>query len=199
VRSDSRTIAMAIAAARTARPASCPPMRRELSGRIDDTVVASSFFPALPLELARDAGDTVGNSPDGLVESTGEVSEPAGGVDTDVPGSESPAFADAGLDPGVEAEASTSIVALARNEVALLARTVATRVIFSPAEADWPTLAPATSSSLWVVSKSPTVQTWPLGCEHTVKPGAATSAAFLMRTLTLAAPLSAPVLHTKIL
>jgi hypothetical protein len=83
--------------------------------------------------------------------------------------------------------------------VALLARTVAVRVIFSPADAELSTLAAATSSSLWLVSKSPTVQTSPFGCEHTVKPGAATSATFVMPTVTLAAALSAPVLHTKIL
>jgi hypothetical protein len=175
-------------------------MRRESSGRIDDTVVASAvgFFPALPLVPAPDVGDTVGNSPDGL-ESTGEVSAGSVGVDTDVPGSESPAFADVEVDPDVEVEATTSIVALAWKEVALLARAVAVRVIFSPADADLRTLAPATSSSLWLVSKSPTVQTSPLGCEHTVKRGAATSATFLMLTVTLAPSLSAPVLHTKIL
>jgi hypothetical protein len=191
-------MAMAIAAARTVRPASCPPMRREFSGRVDDTMSASLavwFFLALP--LAPDAGATVGNSPDGLVVDTGEVSPPSGSVDTDVPGSESPAFSDGEVDPDVEA--TTSIVALAWKEVALLARAVAVRVIFSPADAEPPTLAAATSSSLWLVSKSPTVQTSPLGCAHTVKPGAATSATFVMPTVTLAASLSAPVLHTKIL
>ena len=192
-------MAMAIAAARRARPASCPPMRRELSGRVDDTMSASLailFFAALP--LAPEPGDTVGNSPDGLVLSTGEVSPPPG-VDADVPGSESPAFCDVGVEPESEAGASTSIVALARKEVALLARTMAVRVIFSPADAELPTLAAATSSSLWLVSKSPTVQTAPFGCEHTVKAGASTSATFVMPTVTLAALLSAPVLHTKIL
>ena len=193
-------MAMAIAAARTVRPASCPPMRRELSGRVDDTMAASlavRSFPDLPLVLAPDVGDTVGNSPDGL-SSTGEVSAPSDG-DTDMPGSESPAFADVEVDPDVEVEATTSIVALAWKEAALLARTVAVRVIFSPADADLRTFAAATSSSLWLVSRSPTVQTLPLGCGHTVKPGAATSATFLMRTVTLAPSLSAPVLHTKIL
>jgi hypothetical protein len=190
-------MAVAIAAARTARPASCPSMRRESSGRIDDTVVASAvaFFPALPLVLAPDVGDTVGNSPDGF-EPVGEVSAPSDGVD--VPGSESPAFADveAGLDAGFEA--TTSIVALDWKEVALRARTVAVRVIFSPAEADLRTPTAASSSSLWLVSKSPTVQTSPRGCEHTVKRGASTSATLLMLTVTLAPSLSAPVLHTKI-
>jgi len=198
VRRDNRAIAMAIAAARRARPASCPPMRRELSGRIDDTMAASfavAFFPALPLVLAADAGETVGNSPDGLL-SAGEVSEPSGSVDSDVPGSESPAFADVEVDPDVEVEATTSIVALAWKEVALLARAVAVRMIFSPADADVPTVAAANSSSLWLVSRSPTVQTSPLGCEHTVKPGAATCATLFMPTVTLAASLSAPVLHT---
>jgi hypothetical protein len=198
VRRDNRTIAMANAAARTARPASCPPMRRELSGRVDDTMAASLavwFFPDLPVVFA--AGDTVGNSPDGLP-SAGEVSEPSGGVYTDVPGSESPAFADVDVGPDVELGAATSIVALARKEVALLARAVAVRVILSPAGAALPTLAAATSSSLWLVSKSPTVQTSPLGCEHTVKPGAATSGTFFIRTVTVATSLSAPVLHTKI-
>src|SRR5580658_7680951 len=108
-------MAMANAAARTASPASCPPMRRELSGSVDDTMSASLavwFFPALALML--DAGDTVGNSPDGLL-SAGEVSSPSGGVDAEVPGSESPAFADVEVDPDVEVEveAATSMVALA--------------------------------------------------------------------------------------
>jgi hypothetical protein len=199
VRRDNRTMAMAIAAARRARPASCPPMRRELSGRVDDTMDASlavGFF--LALAPAPAVGETVGNSPDGL-ESTGEVSELSEGVPTDVPGSELSAFADVEVDPDVEVGATTSIVALAWKEVALLARAVAVRVIFSPADADLRTPAAATSSSLWLVSKSPTVQTSPLGCEHTVKPGASTCATLLMRTVTVAASLSAPVLHTKIL
>jgi hypothetical protein len=112
---------------------------------------------------------------------------------------QSPALSDVEPAPESEVEATTSIVASAWKDVALLARAVAVRVIFSPADAELPTLAAATSSSLWLVSKSPTVQTSPLGCEHTVKPGASTSATFVMRTVTLAVLLSAPVLHTKIL
>jgi hypothetical protein len=172
-------------------------MRRELSGRTDETMDASvAVFTPLP--LLPDAGATVGNNPDGL-ESPGEVSAVSGGVDTDVPGSESPAFSDVEVDPDVEFAAFTSIVASAWKEVALLARAVAVRVIFSPAEAEVPTVAAATSSSLWLVSKSPTVQTSLLACGHTVKPGAATCATLFMPTVTLAVPLSAPVLHTKTL
>jgi hypothetical protein len=124
-------------------------MRRELSGRVDDTVAASTAFASFLAwpGLVPDVGETVGNSPDGL-ESAGEVSMPSGNVGTDVPGSESPAFDDVELDVDDEVEATTSIVASAWKDVALLARAVAVRMIFSPADADLPTEAPATSSSL---------------------------------------------------
>ncbi len=96
-----------------------------------------------------------------------------------------------------ELEATTSIVALASNDLALLALAVAVSVIFSPEVAAPPTEAAATSSSLWLVSRSPTVQTAPFATGHTVNFGAATCATEPILTVTVAPSLSAPVLHTK--
>lgn len=79
-RRDSRAIAMAIAPASTASPASWPPMRRGSSGSVAE--VASALmrcgrrpFTAVPAEfgLALAAGDTVGNR---LVGFCGEVPVP---------------------------------------------------------------------------------------------------------------------------
>jgi hypothetical protein len=196
-------MAMAIALARTARPASCPPMRRESSGSVADTVVASAFFgsflfwPGAP--VADDEGETVGNSPDGSV---GEVSEPSG---SEIPGSESPTDelvdeSEGELEPEVVEvlAATTLIVAALSNEVALLAFTVAVSVIFSPTGAASRTRTAASSSSLCFVGKSPTVQASPFGAGHTVNCGDSTCVVLPMLTVTVAVLLSAPVLHTYI-
>jgi hypothetical protein len=71
-------------------------------------------------------------------------------------------------------------------------------VIFSPADAASRTCTAATSSSLWLVGKSPTVQTASLACAQTRKYGASTSAALPVLTETVTASASAPVLQTKI-
>ena len=80
-------MAIAIAAASRTSPASCPPMRRESSGRVADAVVASdclgSFVAWPDAALALPDGETVGNSPDGSV---GEVNAPLGNGGNDVPG-----------------------------------------------------------------------------------------------------------------
>jgi hypothetical protein len=99
---------------------------------------------------------------------------------------------------GVELAATTSIVASAWKEVALLARAVAVSVTCSPTDAASRTRAPATISSAWPVGKSPTVQTSPFGCGHTENFGATTFAAFPTDTVTVVPVLSAPVLHTQI-
>ncbi len=137
-------------------------MRRESSGSVADAVVASggggSFvvWPAAAPVLV--VGATVGNSPDGSV---GEVNAPLGNGGSDVvPGSVLPGTTGSGE---VELAAATAIVASAWKEVALLAFAVAVSVICSPAVAASRARTPATSSSAWLVGKSPTVQTSPLG------------------------------------
>lgn len=194
-------MAIAIALASTARPASCPPIRRESSGRVDDTVAASTCGSLLPLPavLALADGVTVGNSPDGLLLVVAKA--PSDRAGTSAPGIESPSPAvDVELEPDEdeELEATTSIVALASNDVALLALAVAVSVIFSPAAAASRTRTAATISSLWLVGRSPTVQTAPLASEQTLKYGASTSAALPVLTETVTPSASAPVLQTKI-
>ena len=144
-------MAIAIALARTTRPASCPPMRREFSGSVADAVVASGClgsFGARPAgALVLVDGETVGKSPDGSV---GEVNAPLGNAGSDVPGSDVPGSVSptAGAGDGdVELAATTSIVASAWKEVDLLAFAVAVSVICSPAGAASRTRAAATSSS----------------------------------------------------
>lgn len=72
-RIDSRVIAIAMAAARTTRPASCPPIRRMLRGSVSEAEVAlipreflwrAAEVPAA--RLAAGCGETVGNRPEGL-------------------------------------------------------------------------------------------------------------------------------------
>ena len=89
------------------------------------------------------------------------------------PGSESPAsFAVPVSEPSPaldeELEAVTSTVASASKDVALLALAVAVSVIFSPADAASRTRTAARSASLWLVGRSPTVQTVPSAAEQTL-------------------------------
>ena len=192
-----------IALARTTSPASCPPIRRVLNGRVADTVAASgglgSFLAWAWLgddALVPDVGETVGNSPEG---SAGVVNAPLGSGGSDAPGSVPPGTMGTGGSGGAtELDETTPIVALAWKEVAPPARAVAVSVIRSPTEAAAATCVAATISADWLVGKSPTVQTAPFRCGHTVNRGAATLAAFPTLTVTLAPWLTAPVLHTQI-
>jgi hypothetical protein len=245
-------MAMTIAVARTARPASCPPMRRVSSGRVADTFCPLERFKAFLVESpAGDGeigptGETVGNSPDespigevsappgpsgraggdpdGIVPLAGlgsadadggEVSAPpvppgSGGGDPDggvlLAGLGS-GDADGGGVPlaGIRCRdadggraATTLIVAAEWKEWALLARAVAVSVIRSPEGAALRTKEPATSSSLWPVGKSPTVQTLPLGPGHTVNRGAPTCAVLPMAAVMLTPRASVTVLQTQI-
>jgi hypothetical protein len=87
LRSESRAIAIAMAPASTARPASCPPISRGSSGTIAEAVSArtgrcflAAGKPRLALGLGLESGETVGNSPAGL---PGVRPVPvAGGTDT---------------------------------------------------------------------------------------------------------------------
>ena len=193
-------MAIAIAAARRTRPASCPPMRREFSGRVADAAVASecfgSFVARLGAALEPDEGETVGNSPEGSV---GEVNAPLGSGGNEVPGT---AGSGGMVAPGVvapgELDATTPIVALALNDVAPVAFAVAVSVTCSPTDAASRTRALATISSDWLTGRSPTVQTAPLCCGHTVNLGATTLAAFPTLTVTVVPVLAARVLHTQI-
>ena len=178
-------------------------MRRELIGKVAEAVVASDRFgsclPWLGAALLEpDEGETVGNSPEGSV---GEVNAPLGSGGSDVPGT---AGSGGTVEPGVvepgvvELDATTPIVALAWKEVAPVPFAVAVSVICSPADAASRTRAAATISSDWPVGRSPTVQTSPLCCGHTVNLGATTFAAFPTLTVTVVPVLSAPVLQTQI-
>jgi hypothetical protein len=154
-------------------------------------------WPDVALGLVE--GETVGNSPDGSV---GEVNAPLGSAGNVLPGTVGSGGIESEPEPEPEPEldfdAATPIVALAWKEVAPLAFAVAVSVIFSPADAASRTRAPATISSDWLVGKSPTVQTSPRGCGHTVNVGAFTFAAFPTLTVTVVSRLSARVLQTKI-
>jgi hypothetical protein len=156
-------------------------------------------FGVLVLALAD--GVTVGNSPDGLSPLV-VVRPPSLRLGTYVLGipSPTPPLVDVELEPepDVELEAVTSIVALASADVAFVALTVAVSVIFSPFGAASRTRTAATSSSLWLVGKSPTVQTSPLASEQTLKYGDCTCAALPRLTETVAPSASATVLQTKI-
>jgi hypothetical protein len=204
VRRDNRATAIAIALASTARPASCPPISRESSGNVDETVVALTFGSLLPfgvLVLALADGVTVGNSPDGSPSPLVVAMLPSLRLGTYVPGipSPTPLSVDDEPEPDVELEAAvTSIVALASADVAFVALTVAVSVIFSPSGAASRTRTAATSSSLWLVGKAPTVQTSPLASEQTLKYGDCTCAALPRLTETVAPSASATVLQTKI-
>jgi hypothetical protein len=94
--------------------------------------------------------------------------------------------------------ATTLTVAAEWKKRALLARAVAVSVIRSPEDAALRTKEPATSSSLWPVGKSPTVQTLPLGPGHTVNRGASTCAALPMAAVMLTPRASVTVLQTQI-
>ena len=182
-------------------------MRRVLSGKVADAVVASDFFGSvvawLGVALEPDEGETVGNSPEGSV---GEVNAPLGSGGNEVPGTAGsggrvePGVVEPGVvEPGVvELDATTPIVALAWNEVAPVAFAVAVSVTCSPTDAASRTRALATISSDWLTGRSPTVQTAPLCCGHTVNLGATTLAAFPTLTVTVVPVLAAPVLHTQI-
>lgn len=173
-------------------------MRREFSGSVADAVVASGWrgsFGARPAgALLLVEGETVGKSPDGSV---GVVKAPLGSGGSDVPGSVSLGTMGAGGGE-VELAATTSIVASAWKEVDLPALAVAVSVICSPADAASRTRTPATSSSAWLVGRSPTVQTSPSCSGHTENFGASTFVALPTLTVTVAPALSAPVLHTHI-
>jgi hypothetical protein len=194
-------------------------MRRVSSGRVADTFCSSERFKAfLGWSAAGDGeiaptGETVGNSPDGSP--IGEVSSPpgllgSGGGDPDgsvLPAGLGSGEADgggvllAGLGSG-DADggraATTLIVAAEWKERALLACAVAVSVIRSSENAALRTKELATSSSLWPVGKSPTVQALPLGPGHTVNRGASTCAVLLMATVMLTPRASVTVLQTQI-
>jgi len=63
VRSDSLATTIVMAAARTARPASCPPMRRGSSGKDEavDVALVTRRFPCRELTLGEGLGVTTGN------------------------------------------------------------------------------------------------------------------------------------------
>lgn len=126
VRSESRATTMVIAAARTARPASCPPIRRGSSGSEDEAwVIAASLCVCLGSRVAGGelCGVTTGNRPDspaGLIVAPGMGASVVGGR------------VGAGLDVGVWA---TTVVIVASAGDSDDPATATVRVIGSPAVA----------------------------------------------------------------
>lgn len=155
-------MAIAIAPASTASPASCPPMMRELIGSVAEAVVApgpweewpGTTAPALGLDppgLTTGLGETVGNSPDG---SPGRVEVPGSGCSG---GGGSVTGGSGGTDPlpggdvlgdglGALGAATTTVrVAWPANDPPAVAWPVSRTC--SPSAADLPTLTLTSSSS----------------------------------------------------
>jgi hypothetical protein len=143
-------MAMAIAMVSTTSPASCPPMIRVLSGRVADVSRVFERFRTFlgwgaAVEGGLDAaGETVGNSPDGLL--FGKVNAPKGLRCGENGGSWKVGRIGTGDAEGALTETLT--VAAERAESAILPRAVAVSVMCSPDVAPLPTKRPATSSSL---------------------------------------------------
>jgi hypothetical protein len=174
-RSESRAMAIAIAPASTARPASCPPMSRGLSGRVAEVVAArmrlalrSECVPALEPALALGAGETVGKSPDGSV----ELVPPRLGSGGSVTGG---GVLLAGVLGDGAAETATA-AAEALKAAAPVPLAAAASLICSPRSAAFRTLTVACSSSDCPSARLPTLQTAPLELGQTVKRGESTCA-----------------------
>jgi hypothetical protein len=147
-------MAIVMAAASTTRPASCPPIRRVFSGRVSDTLVALiALCPlaAAPADsLADGCGDTVGNSPAGLVPlpaGSGSGIGGSGGADAAL-GAGVVGVGDAGADTILNESA-------ALNETAPGAFACAVSFRCRPGLAAWRTFTRTRSSSAWPRGRFP--------------------------------------------
>ena len=193
-RNDSLAIAIVTAPASTARPASCPPMRRASNGTVDAASAACNTVRALPdgrpgVVLGSGVACTVGNRPEGLVGET-PVPEMGGRL---VPGGR---LAEE-LGMAVLAATTTSD-AVPLNDRAPEAVASAEICTSAPTVALDRTRTAACSSAAWPTGRSPTAQEAPFGTGHTVNVVAPTlrRAPTLARTVT--ASLAAPVDQTQI-
>ena len=209
-RSDSRAMAMTSATASTARPRTCPPSSRVLSGRESDVSVtgAPAGFGRAPVPtFGVAAGVTVGKSPPGSVgdgrkgSAAAEAAIPAGVRGGMPPGSVAPR--PDGIPPDPEdarpdvavgfADAVVEIVALAEAgaaAVAPVAFAVAVRVACWPVLAVFGTVTAASSSSAWPAASVATVQVAPPGGRQTENRGviAAVTLALAVTVMLLAVP-----------
>lgn len=175
-RSDSRVIAIAIAAARTTRPASCPPIRRMFRGSVAETEVAlmrCEFLrsPAVlrPAEPTVACGETVGNSPEGSPVLSGLGSAGAGMVGSGGSGLVLGGGVVAGA--GCRRMIMTELDAL--KEMASFAFAFAMSVTWWPMMASFRTATRTCSSSAWPCGRFPRAQVAPLGAGHTENCGVA--------------------------
>jgi hypothetical protein len=161
-----------MAAASTTRPASCPPISRGSSGRVSPADVAlilrARLAEGAAAALVLGCGDTVGNSPPGLVPVfTGAAGTVGRTGRVPVPGSEPTG---GGLVPGSgTGTAVIFTVADPLNGRACLAWAFALRVRLLPVVADLLTGTLTWSSSAWPCGRSPSAQVLPWPAGHTEK------------------------------
>ena len=216
LRSENRTIAMARAAASTARPTSSPPISRVLNGKVaaasvTRTLRASGSTAEYGLGLALGCGDTVGKRPPGEpADVVGPGSSPSAGFWAVVRGTVGriPAGNVAPRPEPVELEVGVGVgdgddecfdglaviliaAPAAGGAVASLDLAVAVRVMLAPAAAPLGTAAVAWSSSEVPLAIPPTLQVRPLAVGHTVNSGVTSLLAALPLMVT-ETPLAAP-------
>ncbi len=185
-RSDSRATAMTSAAASTARPRTCPPSSRVLSGNEADASVtrtprAFGRVPVLALGVA--PGPTVGKSPPALfgVGRTGRAEDaatprgirmPPGSVAPTPVGKVAPGSVGdvvVGVEPAFAA--IRALAAAGTGDLAAVAFAVAVRATRWPALAVVGTVTVARSSSAWPLARLPTEQVTPLATLQTENRG----------------------------
>jgi hypothetical protein len=183
-------MAMATAPARTASPASCPPMSLGSSGTEAATSAACSLRgPTLgrPSEVepcVDDDGVTVGKRLDGLLAETPPEYGNVGGTVAGGSGS----VGDVGLGEvvgcGLDASATRSVAASLK-EAARFALAFAVSSTCSPSAARLPTFTTTSSSSAWPSGRLPSLQVLPLATGQMVKRGAPTYWADATRVVTV--------------
>jgi len=160
---------MAIAAASTTSPASCPPIRRMFRGSVAETEVALIRRVSLwPAELraagpADGCGETVGNRPEGSFPALLSGSGSAGAGNVDSGGSElvlggGVVAAGAGFRRGMIRTEADAV-----KEVAFFAFAFAMSVTWWPMVASFWTATRTCSSSAWPCGRFPSAQVAPLG------------------------------------
>src|SRR6266496_561881 len=189
-RSDSRAMAIVMAIARTARPASCPPIRRGFSGSGSEADVAliarERRWPGaarMTGRLVDGCGDTVGNRPAGLVRAAAESG--AGGS-----GGSGGAGAGAGEVGVGEGEGETETIlseAAALPEVAPFAFAFAVSLTCRPAWAAFRTFTWTCSSSACLFGRFPRVQVDPLAFGQTENRGVPTCLSWRIAASTVTA------------
>ncbi len=195
-------MAMTMAPASTASPASWPPIRRGSSGSVADAGTAFTRCGRVPADGLTGVGVpvpgvTVGKRFAGLVAPTpGNVPVP-GSVGTGSTGIDGIEAVGVGVGE-LFAVAEIRIDADAWNEVALFPVAVAVSLTFFPAAAARPTSTVACSSSACPVGRSPTVQTAPFATGQTLNFAAFTCARRATAAVTFTSLAAAAVVQTQI-